>query len=294
MTEPPDQTPGERREEIIAALQVPAPTGALSELMPDGGEVQVINSGWRLTLREFASNRLALVGVVVIVFFILLCFLGPVVYHTNQTLTNPLSTYSPPGGSNPLGTDENGFDELGRIMVGGRAALEIGAFSTVVALLVGTLYGAISGLAGGFVDGILMRFVDILLSIPFLFIVLVLATKYNGTVTNLSLVLGIFSWLVPARLVRWRGAHAPHPRLRARRPDHGSDARTPDLPAPDPQRDVGHDRQRHVPDRRRDPRAGFARFPRLWPCLSGHLLGRHAGATRRRMCRTATGGWSIP
>jgi peptide/nickel transport system permease protein len=60
----------------------------------------------------------------------------------------------------------------------------------------------VSGLIGGFVDGLMMRFVDILLSIPFLFIVLVLATKYSGTVVNLSLILGIFSWLIPARLVR--------------------------------------------------------------------------------------------
>ena len=87
-------------------------------------------------------------------------------------------------------------------MIGGRAALEIAVFSTIVALVVGTLFGAISGLVGGFIDGVLMRFVDILLSIPFLFIVLVLATKYNGTVVNLSIVIGIFSWLVPARLVR--------------------------------------------------------------------------------------------
>jgi ABC-type dipeptide/oligopeptide/nickel transport system permease subunit len=203
LTESRDRTPAERLDELgVGAFTTPAPTGGLSELMPEGGEVQVINSGWRLTLREFASNRLALIGLLVILFFILFCFLGPLVYHTNQTLTNPLETYQSPGAGHPLGTDENGFDELGRIMIGGRAALEIGAFSTVVALVVGTLYGAISGLVGGLVDGVLMRFVDVLLSIPFLFIVLVLATKYNGTVTNLSLVLGIFSWLVPARLVR--------------------------------------------------------------------------------------------
>jgi peptide/nickel transport system permease protein len=68
--------------------------------------------------------------------------------------------------------------------------------------VIGTLYGAISGLSGRLIDGIMMRFVDIVLSIPFLFIVLVLATKYSATVLALSLLLGFFSWLVPARLVR--------------------------------------------------------------------------------------------
>jgi ABC-type dipeptide/oligopeptide/nickel transport system permease subunit len=169
---------------------------------PEGGEVQVIASGWKLALREFMDNRLAVVGLAVLIFFVLFCFVGPLIYHTNQSLTNPLVTDLPPGAGHPLGTDENGFDELGRIMAGGQTALEIGFFAAAIATVIGTLFGAISGLAGGIVDGIMMRFVDILLSIPFLFIVLVLATKYSATVLEESLILGLFSWLIPARLVR--------------------------------------------------------------------------------------------
>lgn len=169
---------------------------------PDGGEVQVVSSGWRLAVREFMDNRLAVGGLVLLVLFLLFCFVGPLVYHTDQTAANELQANYSPGGGFPLGTDEHGFDELGRIMLGGRAAFEIGFFAAAVAIVIGTLYGAISGLVGGFVDGLMMRFVDILLSIPFLFVVLVLATKYSGTVTEISLVLGVFSWLIPARLVR--------------------------------------------------------------------------------------------
>jgi ABC-type dipeptide/oligopeptide/nickel transport system permease subunit len=72
----------------------------------------------------------------------------------------------------------------------------------VIATVIGTLYGAISGLVGGIVDGVMMRFVDILLSIPYLLIVLVLATKYSATVIEESLILAAFSWLIPSRLVR--------------------------------------------------------------------------------------------
>jgi len=169
---------------------------------PDGGEVQVISSGWKLTLREFAQNKLAVASVLVIVFFVLFCFLGPIVHPTNQTVFNPLNTNLPPGSGHPLGTDEHGFDEVGQIMKGGQTALEIGFLSSVIATVIGTLYGAIAGLAGGLVDGLMMRFVDILLSIPFLFVVLIVATKYSGTVWTLSIILGIFSWLVAARLVR--------------------------------------------------------------------------------------------
>jgi ABC-type dipeptide/oligopeptide/nickel transport system permease subunit len=180
-------------------------TGTIAE----GGEVLAIASGWRLAVREFAENKVALVGLAIIVFFVLLCFVGPLFYHTNQSLTQPLQANLAPGAVTPsgghagiLGTDEHGFDELGRIMAGGQSALEVGFFAAVIATVIGTLYGAIAGLAGRFIDGIMMRFVDIVLSIPFLFIVLVLATKYSATVLAISLLLGFFSWLIPARLVR--------------------------------------------------------------------------------------------
>ena len=155
-----------------------------------------------MALREFLDNKLAVVGVGILIFFVLFCFFGPLIYKTNQTATNPLITDLPPSAAHPLGTDENGFDELGRMMAGGQTALAIGFFASLIATVIGTLYGAISGLAGGLLDGALMRFVDVLLSIPFLFIVLVLATKYHASVLELSLVLGAFSWLIPARLVR--------------------------------------------------------------------------------------------
>jgi len=176
---------------------------------PEGGEVVAIASGWRLALREFAANRIALLGLGIIVFFVLFCFIGPLVYHTNQSLTQPLQANLAPGAANPLGgsagllgTDEHGFDELGRIMAGGQTALEIGFFAAFISIVIGTLYGAIAGLSGRLVDGVLMRFVDIVYSIPFLFIVLVLATKFSATVIEESLLLGFFSWLVPARLMR--------------------------------------------------------------------------------------------
>jgi ABC-type dipeptide/oligopeptide/nickel transport system permease subunit len=183
---------------------VPRLSGAPAILAPapDGGEVQLIASGWKLALREFFSNRLAILGLFIIVFFVLFCFIGPLLYHTDQVNTNPLFTDLAPSGGHLVGTDDNGFDELGRIMVGGQAALEVGFLSALIATVVGTLYGAIAGLVGGVVDGILMRFVDILLSIPYLILVLVLATKFSATVVEESVLLGSFSWLVPARLIR--------------------------------------------------------------------------------------------
>jgi ABC-type dipeptide/oligopeptide/nickel transport system permease subunit len=169
---------------------------------PEAGEVGPVQSGWRLALREFASNRMAVIGLAMLVFFILFSFIGPLIYHTNQLSTSLMTTNEPPSGAHLLGTDGNGFDELGRIMKGGQAALEIGLFAAVVAIVLGSLIGATAGLCGGLVDGTLMRVTDVFLSVPFLFVVLVMAVRYGATVLSLSLVFGVFSWPVPARLVR--------------------------------------------------------------------------------------------
>jgi peptide/nickel transport system permease protein len=169
---------------------------------PEGGQLRGPRSGWRLAAASFVENKLAVAGSAIVVFFIGFCFLGPHLYHTNQISTNVINAFNPPGSGNPLGTDGNGFDELGRIMVGGQAALEIGFISSVVATVIGTLVGAIAGLVGGIVDAILMRIVDVLLSIPILLVVLIVSAHYGATILRLSLIIGIFSWLGSARLVR--------------------------------------------------------------------------------------------
>ncbi len=169
---------------------------------PEGGEIGAVQSGWRLALREFTSNRLAVIGFAILIFFVLFSFVGPLIYHTNQLDTSLTMANQPPSSAHLLGTDTNGFDELGRIMKGGQASLEIGFFAAFVAITFGTLWGAVSGLAGGIVDSAMMRVVDIFLSVPFLFVVLILAVKFGASVLSLSLVIGFFSWQVPARLVR--------------------------------------------------------------------------------------------
>ena len=169
---------------------------------PEGGELGAVQSGWRLALREFTSNRLAVVGVGILLFFVVFCFLGPYFYHTNLVDVSLIDAHDPPGAGHPLGADVNGFDVLGELMKGGQAALEIGFFAAFVAITIGALVGAVAGLAGGAVDTVLMRIVDIFLSIPFLFVVLILAARYGASVLSLSLVIGGFSWQVPARLVR--------------------------------------------------------------------------------------------
>ena len=132
----------------------------------------------------------------------LFSFVGPLIYHGNILTSDLLSTNLPPGAGHPLGTSNQGYDELALIMNGGQAALEVGFFAATIAIVIGALFGAISGLLGGLVDASMMRVVDVFLSIPGLFIVLIVAVRYGASVLSLSLIIGGFSWLVPARLIR--------------------------------------------------------------------------------------------
>jgi len=169
---------------------------------PEGGDVTVIQSGWRLAMREFVRNRLAVAGVAILVFFVLFSFVGPLVYHGNIINTNLLQPNFAPGAGHPLGTDSEGLDVLGQLMHGGQASLEVGFFAALLAITIGSLWGAVAGLIGGLLDSAMMRVVDILLSIPGLFIVLIVAVRYGATVLSLSLIIGCFSWQGASRLVR--------------------------------------------------------------------------------------------
>lgn len=159
-------------------------------------------SRWRAVVRTFAANKLAIVGITVVVLMFGFCFLGPVFYHTDQVHTNLAQVTLPPGPGHPLGTDSVGYDELGRLMVGGRTSLTVGLAAAVVATLLGALWGALSGYVGGFLDAILMRFVDVLLSIPTLFLLLFMASVFKPSKTELILVIAGVSWLVTSRLIR--------------------------------------------------------------------------------------------
>jgi ABC-type dipeptide/oligopeptide/nickel transport system permease subunit len=168
----------------------------------EGGEVTVIQSGWRLGLRSFAQNKLAVIGLGIIAFFAIFCWIGPLFYHGNVALSDLTQASTPPVVGHPLGTDTNGFDILGQLMIGGRASLEIGLLAATIATVVGTLWGATAGLVGGIIDGVMMRIVDVVLSIPLLFVVLIVGAKWGSNILSLALIIGVFSWLVPSRLVR--------------------------------------------------------------------------------------------
>ncbi|MGD0218951.1 MAG: ABC transporter permease [Acidimicrobiales bacterium] len=173
---------------------------------PSGGEGTSTGGIGIQILRVFVENKLAVIGAAVIVLMVLFCYLGPVFYSTNQTNANNALMYStqnsPPSAANPLGTDATGFDILGRIMYGGQVSLEVGFAAAGIATAIGVIWGAVSGFFGGWVDALMMRIVDVLLSVPLLFLLITLAVIFRPSLSLLIFVIGFTAWLIPARLVR--------------------------------------------------------------------------------------------
>jgi ABC-type dipeptide/oligopeptide/nickel transport system permease subunit len=165
-------------------------------------EVVEPTSSWRLAIAMFRENHLAVAGAVVLGAIILFSFVGPLVYPTNQAATNLINENLPPSASHWLGTSPEGFDELGRLMVAGRSTLLVGFGVGVLAALFGLLYGTLAGFLGGVVDAVMMRIVDALLSIPYLFFVVLLAALVQPNLLLVIFMLAAVTWLATARLVR--------------------------------------------------------------------------------------------
>jgi peptide/nickel transport system permease protein len=171
-------------------------------LVPAGGEVPVRTGGRSLFWEDFRHNKRAIGGCAVVLLLILFCFVGPLLYRTNQTTVNLGLSNLPPGPGHPLGTDEYGIDILGRLMVGGQSSLELGFSVAIASTVIGALYGAISGMIGGVTDAVLMRIVDTLLAVPTFILLLIMASMFTLNLAAIILILTALSWPYVCRLVR--------------------------------------------------------------------------------------------
>jgi peptide/nickel transport system permease protein len=148
------------------------------------------------------ENKVAVAGLVIIVALILFSYIGPLVYPTDQTSTVLTRANLPPHPGFPLGTDPEGRDELGRLMLGGQSTLEIAFGVALASTAFGLLWGAAAGYIGGIVDSLMMRIVDALLAIPLLFFIVLLASIIQPSLFVIFFVISAGEWLGTARLVR--------------------------------------------------------------------------------------------
>ncbi|KMT62915.1 putative oligopeptide ABC transporter permease [Paenilisteria newyorkensis] len=147
------------------------------------------------------SEKRGLISIGILVLLALACglaFLSP--YDPNALSIQ--DKLLPPSSSHWFGTDDHGRDYFTRVLYGGRVSLTVGFLAMLIALVVGTVAGTISGFFGGIVDSLLMRFLDIFMSIPSFFLLMILNAYLKPGIGNIILIIGLLSWMDVARIVR--------------------------------------------------------------------------------------------
>jgi peptide/nickel transport system permease protein len=154
--------------------------------------------------RSFRKNKLGVLGLTVLAVILLLAVLAPLLATADPVQQNLAEGNQklPPSRQHFFGTDDLGRDIWSRVLYGGRISLVVGFLTMFFSVSIGTLYGALAGYYGGRVDQIMMRFVDILLSIPTLFLLIILAAFIRPNPAGIALIIGLTSWMSIARLVR--------------------------------------------------------------------------------------------
>ncbi len=152
--------------------------------------------------RRFKKNRLAVLGGVVVLFLFAAAVFAPIITPYDPNAINVKHILEAPGIEHPFGTDDLGRDILSRIIYGSRISLSVGFVAVGISTIIGIILGAISGYYGGWIDRVLMRFVDIMLSIPTFFLLLAVIAFLEPGIWNIMVVIGLTSWMGISRLVR--------------------------------------------------------------------------------------------
>ena len=159
---------------------------------------------WRDTAQRLRGNRIVLASVIILLVIAIAAVLGPWLspHRYDELDWGSLASRPTFETAHWLGTDRLGRDLLVRTLYGTRTSLLIALLSSAVSLLIGVTWGAIAGYAGGRIDGAMMRFVDILYSLPYIFFVIILTVVFGRNVFLLFIAIGAVGWLTMARIVR--------------------------------------------------------------------------------------------
>ena len=174
--------------------------------MNGGGENITVDgrSLWKSAGERLRRNKAATFSLWLLILFVVLVVAGPWLAQHDYTQTNlSLGSTAPSlAGGHWFGTDALGRDVLARTLAGGRISLLVGLVATLVSLLIGVFWGAVAGYCGGRVDALMMRFVDLLYAMPFMFFVILLMVVFGRNILLIFVAIGAINWLDMARIVR--------------------------------------------------------------------------------------------
>jgi len=154
------------------------------------------------TLYYLMRNRLAVIGGALVALVFIFSIFAPLIAPYNPSTIDIKNILVGPGSSHWLGTDDLGRDVLSRMLWGGRISLEVGFVAVGIATLIGIILGSLAGFYGGWIDSLIMRAVDIMLSIPTIFLILAVIAILEPSIINIMIIIGLTSWMEPARLIR--------------------------------------------------------------------------------------------
>lgn len=157
---------------------------------------------WRVTLKRFKRNKLAIFGLVVLSILIIVSLCAPLITNYTVDATDLANTFKAPSAEHILGTDDLGRDVFTRLLYGGRVSLSVGLVSTLISVTIGVFLGAVGGYFGGLLDNFIMRLVDIFMCFPFFVIAITAAAIFGPSIWNVMLISGLLSWTSIARIVR--------------------------------------------------------------------------------------------
>ncbi|QOR34374.1 ABC transporter permease [Clostridium sp. 'deep sea'] len=156
----------------------------------------------QMVWRRFKRHKLALISLVFLVFISFIAIFAPLICPYDYEQINTEHILKPPSAQHLFGTDRIGRDIFSRIVRGSRISLSVGFIAAAVSVTIGTVIGALAGYFGGIVDDILMRFTEMVMSFPVIFLLLTIIAVVDRSILNVMLVIGFTSWTGLARIVR--------------------------------------------------------------------------------------------
>jgi len=186
----------------MSSISVTMQDSSVTASQPNSNEPVRGHSLWEDAFHRLLKNKLAIFGAAFLALEVIVALLTPWIAPYGFEIQDLENTLSGPSWNHWMGTDALGRDLFSRLLYGGRVSMMVGFLASIVSCIVGVVYGAVAGFLGGRVDNFLMRVVDVLYALPFVFLVIILMVYFGRNVVLLFVALGLTQWLTMARIVR--------------------------------------------------------------------------------------------